>query len=81
MLSGFPYLPLLSILAFNSGFVFGLQNHRVLQHGRGETSTHLFVHVRSMVEMILGVLPLKWRGRQRRKFNDMLKFSRRDTRN
>jgi hypothetical protein len=60
-------------------FVYG-KLFRVLHHGQGETSTHLFVHVRNMVAMILKVYPLKWRVRQKRKFNAMLKFSRRDTR-
>jgi len=76
-----PFCFLFYTIVSLTSFVCHGKNFRVLHHGQGETSTHSFVHVRNMVAMILKVYPLKWRVRQKRKFNVMLKFSRRDTKN
>lgn len=52
---------------------------RVFQLGAEETSIRSSGPVRSMAAMISVILPLKWKGRQRRKWRDMPMFLEKDT--
>lgn len=56
-------------------------DHRDFHRGVEETSILSLGLVRSMDEMMLKVLPLKWKGRQRRKLRDIQKPSKKDTKN
>lgn len=55
--------------------------HRDFHHGAEKILTLSSGHVKNMAEMILQVLLLRWKERQKKKLKDMQKFSKSDTRN
>ena len=54
---------------------------RGFQHGLRETSILSLGLVRSMAGMMSKLLPLKWKVKQMKKFRDMQKFLKKDTKN
>ena len=75
---------------YKPGFVTGLfifvlillfGELRDFHHGAGRILILLLGPVKSMAEMILKVLLLRWKEKQKRKLKDMRKSSKKDTRN